>query len=234
MAAMKTADAAAPAVTEKAFEDFHLYSLPRAVTLRDRETKQVAFIRAPGVHSARLYLYDGLQIDWSRYGGGMENIRNNEGLGSESDNKVAVVREFKNSAANQLGMPLPKGRMRFYKQDSDKQLEFTGENLIDHTPKDEVLRVYTGNAFDLVGERTRTNFHREANTVDESYEITLRNHKQEPVEIRVDEHLFRWNNWEIAAKSEPFTKMNAQEIEFRVQLKPDEEKKVTYTVHYSW
>ncbi|HEY3661823.1 MAG TPA: hypothetical protein VGL24_01575, partial [Chthoniobacterales bacterium] len=137
---------AAP-VTEKAFEDYHLYSLPRAVTLHDRETKQVEFIRATGVHSEKLYIYDGLQIPWNQYRGyNMENIRNNENLGADSETKVAAVREFKNSAANQLGMPLPKGRVRFYKQDSDQQMEFTGENTIDHTPKDETLRIYTGNA----------------------------------------------------------------------------------------
>ena len=88
----------------------------------------------------------------------MENMRNNQEMGAESDTKVAIMREFKNSEANHLGMPLPKGRVRFYKQDNDKQLEFTGENMIDHTPKDETVRIYTGNAFDLVGERRRTNF----------------------------------------------------------------------------
>ncbi len=236
MRAMDTmAKSEAAPVTEKSFEDYHLYSLPRAVTLHDRETKQVEFIRATGVHSEKLYIYDGLQIPWGQYRGyNMENIRNNENLGAESDTKVAAVREFKNSVANHLGMPLPKGRVRFYKQDTDQQMEFTGENTIDHTPKDETLRIYTGNAFDLVGERTRTNFHRTDHTIDETYEITLRNHKTEAAEIRVVEHLFRWTNWEITAKSDAFTKTNAQTIEFRVPLKPDEEKKLSYTVHYSW
>ena len=111
------------------------------------------------------------------------------------------MREFKNSEANHLGLPLPQGRLRFYKQDADGQLEFTGENLIDHTPKDETLRVYTGNAFDLVGERQRTYVKADSanNWLDEGFEITLRNHKKEPVEIRVVEHLFRWTNWEITA-----------------------------------
>lgn len=172
---------------------------------------------------------------WNQYRGyNMENSRNYENLGSESETKVAAVREFKNSVANHLGMPLSKGRVRFYKQGSDQQMEFTGENTIDHTPKDETLRIYTGNAFDLVGERIRTNFHRTDHTVDETYEITLRNHKTEPAGIRVVEHLFRWTNWEITAKSDAFSKTNAQTVEFRVPLKPDEEKKLSYTVHYSW
>jgi len=229
-------DAAAPIVTEKAFDEYHLYTLPRATTLRDGETKQVEFIRASGVKSDKVYVYDGLKVDWNSYGGwNMQNIRMNEEFGTQSDTKVAVMREFKNSEANHLGMPLPKGRVRFYKQD-DKQLEFIGENVIDHTPQDELVKIYTGNAFDLVGERKRTNFKvdNSNNWIDESFEIKLRNHKKEPIEIRVVEHLYRWTNWDITAKSDPFLKTNAQEMEFRVQLKPDEEKTVSYTVHYSW
>jgi hypothetical protein len=236
-AAMKAAAAPLPPVTEKAFENYHLYSLARPATLHDRETKQVEFIRANAVKSERVYVYDGMKVDWQRYRGySMENMRNNQEIGNESDPKVAIMREFKNSEANHLGMPLPKGRVRFYKQDEDKQLEFTGENIIDHTPKDEMLRVYTGNAFDLVGERRRTNYKIDTskNWLDESFEIKLRNHKKETVEIRVVEHLFRWFTWDITEKSDPFVKTNAQTAEFRVQLKPDEEKTLHYTVHYSW
>src|SRR6266487_1160153 len=229
--------AAGPTVTEKAFEDYHLYTLARPATLRDRETKQVEFIRASKVQSQKVYVYDGLKIDWNQWRGyRMENFRNNQDLGTEMDTKVAVMREFKNSDANHLGMPLPKGRVRFYKQDNDKQLEFTGENTIDHTPRDEMLRIYTGNAFDLVGERRRTNIKVDSNNhwLDESFEIKLRNHKKEPVEIKVVEHLFRWFNWDITEKSDQFTKTNAQTMEFHIPLKPDEEKTLHYTVHYSW
>jgi len=226
-----------PPVSEKAFEDYHLYNLARPTTLRDRETKQVEFIRAAAVKSDRIYVYDGLKIDWNQWRNyRLENIRNNPDLGTDMDTKVAVMRDFKNSEANHLGMPLPKGRVRFYKQDDDKQLEFTGENLIDHTPKDETLRVFTGNAFDLVGERRRTNLKVDSSNhwLDESFEIKLRNHKKEPVEIRVVEHLFRWTNWDITEKSDPFTKTNAQTVEFRVPVKADEQRTVHYTVHYSW
>src|SRR5438552_9834350 len=174
--------AAAPTVTEKAFEDYHLYTLARPATLRDRETKQVEFIRASKVQSQKVYVYDGLKIDWNQWRGyRMENIRNNQDVGTEMETKVAVMREFKNSEANHLGMPLPKGRVRFYKQDDDKQLEFTGENLIDHTPKDETLRVFTGNAFDLVGERRRTNVKVDSSNhwLDESIEIRSEEHTSE-------------------------------------------------------
>ena len=146
------------------------------------------------------------------------------------------MREFVNSEANHLGMALPKGKLRFYRRDATGQMEFVGEDEIDHTPRDETIRVNTGNAFDLVGERTQKSFQVDSNNhwADESFEIKLRNRKKEPVEIRVVEHLYRGNNWEITQKSDPFLKTNAQTIEFLVQVKPDEEKTVSYDVHYSW
>jgi hypothetical protein len=233
-AAMRMAKAEA-VVTQKAFDDFHLYSLARPTTLHDGETKQVEFIHAAGVKAEKVYVYDGAQINWQQWQYNPMGMRQNEEFGTQSDTKVAIVREFKNSEANHLGMPLPKGRVRFYKQD-DKQLEFTGENMIDHTPQDEMVKIYTGNAFDLVGERRRTNFHVDNanNWCEESFEIKVRNHKKEPATIRVVEHLYRWTNWEITEKSDPFEKTNAQEIKFTIPLKPDEEKTITYKIHYSW
>jgi hypothetical protein len=146
------------------------------------------------------------------------------------------MREFTNSEENHLGMPLPKGRLRFYRRDADGQMEFTGENTIDHTPRDEMIRAATGNAFDIVGERKQTNHNLDGNRriLDESIAITLRNHKKEAVEIRVVEHLYHWPTWEITEKSNTFLKTDAQTIEFRVEVKPDEEKTISYSVHYWW
>jgi hypothetical protein len=226
----------APAqVTQKAFDEYHLYSLPRPTTLHDGETKQVEFIHATGVKSEKIYVYDGVKIDWNQWRYNPQGMRQNEEFGTESDTKVAVMREFKNSEANHLGMPLPKGRVRFYKQD-EKQLEFTGENDIDHTAQDEDVKIYTGNAFDLVGERRRTNFKVDNSNdwAEESFEIKLHNRKKDAVEIRVVEHLYRWTNWDITEHSDTFLKTNAQEIEFRVPLKAGEDKTLTYKVHYSW
>jgi hypothetical protein len=238
MAAMsEIADSAAPPVTEKSFDEYHLYTLQRPLTLRDRETKQVEFVRTSGVTSERLYVYDGLAIDWNRWRGHSQaSLRLNDALGTESNNKVRVMREFKNSKEDGLGIPLPRGRLRFYQRDEDGQLEFVGENDIDHTPKDEIVRVYVGNAFDIVGERKRTAFRvdNSNNWAEESFEITLRNRKTEPVEVRVVEHLFRWVNWEVREHSDAFAKLDAQKIEFRIKLEPDGEKKLTYMVHYSW
>lgn len=222
-------------VSEKTFDEYHMYTLARPSTLHDRETKQVEFIRAAGVQSQRLYIYDGLKSQQPYRGYAASQLRQDPNYGTESNPKVWVMREFKNSDANHLGMPLPAGRVRFYRQDGE-QVQFTGENTIDHTPKDETLRIYTGDAFDIVGERKRTNFRVDSSNkfADESFEIKLRNHKTEPAEVRVVEHLYRWVNWQIKKSSEQYTKTDSQKMEFRVTLKPDEERVITYDVHYSW
>ncbi len=232
-------DASMPAaVSEKAFDEYHLYTLNRPATLHDRETKQVEFLRAEGVRSQRLYVYDGAKINYQRYRGySPEDIRRNRDYGTDSNTKVWVMKEFENSEDNNLGIPLPRGVVRFYRRDDDGQLEFTGENIIDHTPKDETVRVYTGNAFDLVGERQRTEYEIDTNRnwLDESFEIKVRNRKEEgTVDIRVVEHLYRWINWEIEEKSDDFVKTDSQTVEFRVQVPAGEEKIVTYKVHYTW
>lgn len=224
-----------PAVTEKSFDEYHMYTLHAPTTLRDRETKQVEFVRATDVQADRLYVYDG--VDVQAYGGwGYDAIRNNADYGTKCNRKVWVMVEFANSEANNLGMPLPKGRLRFYRQDDDGRLEFTGEDIIDHTPAGETVRVYTGNAFDVVGERVRTNFNVDGSRreIDESFEITLRNHKDEPVEVRVVEHLYRWTNWEIKEATAEYRKTDSQTIEFPIAVAADEEKTVAYTVHYTW
>lgn len=228
---------AEPAVTEKSFDEYHLYTLEHPVTLRDRETKQVEFVRARGIDSQRIYVYDGAVIDWNRWRGyDSSSRRQNADLGAESNPKVWVMREFKNTKENGLGIALPKGRLRFYQRDEDGRLEFVGESEMDHTPQGETVRAYVGNAFDIVGERTRINFKVDNSSrwADESFEIKLRNRKKETVEVRVVERLYRWINWEIRENSNPFVKQNAQQIEFRVQIKPDEEVTLKYLVHYSW
>jgi hypothetical protein len=243
-----------PVVTEKSFDEYHLYTLARPTTLRDRQMKQVEFVRAADVRARFVYIYDGVDQN-VRFSGGVNDAQN---YGVQSNTKVWVAREFVNAETNHLGLPLPKGKLRFYRRNDDGQLEFTGEDTIDHTPRNETIRVNTGNAFDLVGEREQTSFkvnlfntgpvidpttgmpvvNPNATTpspwIDESFEIKLRNHKKEPVEIRIVEHLYRWSNWTISEKSDEFRKTDAQTVEFRVMVQPDEQKVVTYTVHYSW
>jgi len=206
-------------VSEKSFDEFHLYTLGNPVTLRDKETKQVEFVRATGVKATRVYVFEG---------------RGNSRRGAAD--KVQVFREFKNSEANRLGLALPKGKLRFYSQDGDRQLEFVGENTIDHTPKGEVIRVLTGNSFDLVGQRRLVNQTEDgANRVaTQAIEVKLRNRKAEPVVIRVREHATRGVNWALTAQSQPHEKIDATIFEFAVSLQPDEEKVVTYTIRSTW
>ncbi len=225
-----------PPVTEKTFDEYHLYTLEHSTTLHDRETKQVEMVRASGIQSKAVYVYDGFKRDQNYQNWSMENIRQQESYGTLSNPKVWVMQEFKNSAENHLGMPLPKGRVRFYRRDDDGQLEFTGENDIDHTPTDETIRLYTGNAFDMTGERTRTEYRADFNAhwIEESFEIKVRNHKTAAVEVRIVEHLYRWTSWDIVKNSDPFKKIDSKTMEFNVQIPPDGEKTVTYKVHYSW
>ena len=230
MMMMAMADAA---VTEKAFDEFHLYSLPRTVTLRDRETKQVEFMRATGVKAPVVYVYDGAAQFGLFYG----QMMRDPGYSIQSSKKIWVMREFKNSEENKLGLPLPKGRMRFYRRDdADGRIEFTGENELDHTAKNELIRVKTGDAFDVVGERTRMNFNgnNRQEFAEEDFEIRVRNRKADPIQVRVVEHLYRWSNWTITQKSDAFTKKDAQTIEFTVAVPPDSEKVMTYRVRYEW
>lgn len=230
------ADAMAP-VTEKAFDEFHLYSLPRRVTLRNRETKQVEFLRAGAVKARTLYIYNGAAIGRQFQGWNSEMIRNHRDYGTEMNKKVWVMKEFRNTEENGLGVPLPKGRTRFYRRDeADGRLEFTGENMIEHTARNEELRIYTGDAFDVVGERKRTDFvmSQRQDQMEEEFEIKLRNHKAEPVEVRVTERLYRWTNWQLIMKSHDFEKTDAQNIEFRVTVPADGEVVVRYRVRYDW
>jgi len=201
----------APQFEEKAFFEYHLYTLLRPATIKDNEIKQVSLFPSTDVSVKKIFTYDG-----ARY-----------------DKKVRVELEFKNSESAGLGMPLPLGKIRVYKEDVDKALEFVGEDRIDHTPKDEKVRVFLGNAFDVVGERQKIDFKKITDDVtDESYRIKLRNHKEQAIEVVVVEHLYGYTEWEIRESSLPYEKKDATTIEFKAGLAPDEEVVLTYTVRY--
>jgi hypothetical protein len=228
--------AAGPAVTERAFEEYHLYTLERPTTVLDREIKQVEFVRASNVPAQRIYVYDGFKLDQRYRGWDYSSIRTQAEYGTASNPKVWVMLEFENSEKSHLGMPLPKGKVKVYRRDVDERNEFIGEDQIDHTPKDETVRLYTGNAFDLVGERRQTNFRLDSSGhwADETFEIKLRNHKKEAVQVRVVEHMYRWIQWDITSKSMDFRKTDARTIEFRPTIAAGGEATIIYTVHYTW
>ncbi len=203
--------ASAPQFEEKAFFEYHLYTLMRPATIKDNEIKQVSLFPSTGVQVKKIFTYDGAMYQ----------------------DKVRVELEFKNSEAAGLGMPLPQGKIRVYKEDVDKALEFVGEDKIDHTPKDEKVRVFLGNAFDIVGERQRTDYKKISDDIsEETYQIKLRNHKEELVEVVVVEHLQSYTQWEIRESSLPYEKKDAGTIEFKVRLEKDQEVPLTYTVRY--
>ncbi|MFH1545618.1 MAG: DUF4139 domain-containing protein, partial [archaeon] len=150
---------------------------------------------------------------------------------TSTSNKIKVMLNFKNSEENALGMPLPKGIVRVYKEDSAGKLQFIGEDQIDHTPKDEERRLFLGYAFDVVGERIETLAENVAHCYwRNAYEITLRNHKDEAIEVVVPEHMSR--SFRITDHSDPYEKKDSSTIEFRVKVPADGEKKITYTVEY--
>ena len=223
--------AAAPQFEEKSFFEYHLYTLQGKTTVRDKETKQITLMTAAQVPSKKIYIYDGRKQWWWSYRYG--NYRPGESYDVSANKKVNVLVEIANTRENNLGIPLPKGRVRVYKQEAGANQHFVGEDEIDHTPKDEKIRLYLGDAFDIVGEHTRANFRRISNIeVEESFEISLRNHKDAPVTITVVEHLS--GDWKILQSSHKYEKKDASTVEFLVEVPKDGEVKVTYTARTKW
>jgi hypothetical protein len=218
-------------VEQREFFEYQLYEINRPVTIADNETKQVEFVTGTGIPANMFFVYDASQ-QFFGYG----NPVTDQFYGQTGVTDVGNYVEFSTDEEDGLGADLPAGRVRFYQEDTDGAALLIGENRIDHTPQGEQVQFYIGNAFDLVGERTQTDYRLVSDTVlQESYEIRLRNRKDdETVEIRVPERLNRWSNWEILNASTEFEQLNAHAIEFRVDVPPGEEVVITYTVQYSW
>ena len=231
---MKTFEAAAPpGFEEKAFFEYHLYTLGRPATLANNSTKQIElFDAAARVPAKKQLVYYGAE----GYGYGGSPVMDRE-YGPTSNTKVDVWLSFRNDKASGMGMPLPAGRIRVSQQDkADGSLEFIGEDKIDHTPKDEDVRVKLGTAFDVVGERRQTDFQLNARgrVMEEAFEIKLRNHKEQSVRVVVRENLYRWSKWQLLEQSIPSEKKDARTIEFPVNVPAGGEGIVTYRVRYTW
>ena len=230
MAAAETA----PNMRESSFFEYHMYTLARPTTLEQNSSKQVEMASAANIPIRKIFVYDGAENLY--YGGFGSSGYWDPNYGLQSNKKVSVILELDNKKSSGLGIPLPKGRVRVYKKDDDGSLQFAGEDSIDHTPKDEKVRVKMGEAFDLVGERKRSDYSSDLNRrrFEETFEIKLRNHKDSDATVKVVEHLYRWNNWKIVDSSAKYEKKDAQTIEFSVPVAKDGESVVTYTVKYSW
>jgi len=193
--------------SEKSFFEYHLYTLERQTDLLDNQTKQVSLFPNADVQTKRIYEYD--------------YSRNND--------KVSVSLEFLNSKENELGIPLPAGRVRVFQKDTDGSQEFIGEDNLDHTPRDEKVRVTVGNAFDIAVERAQKDYRQISDRVyEQDIEVKLRNRKNEAVTVVVVEH--SWGDWEVTKSSLPHRKVNANQFEFDVAAAPDKEVVLTYTI----
>lgn len=202
-------------MTEKSFFEYHMYTLQRKTTLKNNQTKQLRLMDAAGVSVQKKYVYTS-QRDY--YYSLWRDI--------DKDTKVGVYLELDNSKKNNMGMPLPKGVVRVFKKDDDGALEFLGEDEIDHTPEDEIIRIKMGNAFDVVAERVQTDFKDYRNTYESAYKITVRNHKDEDIVVSVVERI--GGDWKIQENSHPFKKESATRVTFDIGIEKKGETVLTY------
>ncbi len=238
MAMMEAMPAAAPtpAVEQREFFEYHLYEVQRPVTVKDQQTKQIEFVQGADVPVTKFYVYDGGTMTYfpgARY--------EDPSYGAYAGNTdVTVMLEFRTDEESNLETQLPAGRIRIYQEDVDGSPLLVGEDRIDHTPKDETVRLTVGNAFDIKGERVQTDYNLVGSTgAEESYRITLRNRKAEDVEVRVVEHMFRSSEWQILSEALDgqaieHEKLDSQTVEWRVPVPANGEAELTFTVQYIW
>jgi len=207
---------AAPQFEEESFFEYHLYSLQRKTDLKDKETKQISLFTSSGVPVTKEYVYDASSYWWY----------------SSSQSKVNVMIKLTNSEENGLGLPMPKGLVRVYKADSSGQLQFIGEDSIDHTPKDEIIRLYIGDAFDIAPERNVMESKQISDdTWRQEVKIELANHKDEDIVVTVKERLYC--DWEITKTTHDYEKKDAWNVEFKVPVPADGEAVLEFTQIYS-
>jgi hypothetical protein len=200
---------------EELFE-YHMYDLQRKTTLRDREQKQISLLTADGVGVEKEYIYESM--------GGWRT--------SGDSGKIQVKINFQNSREKGLGMPLPKGTFRVFKRDSAGMLQFIGEDRIDHTPRDETLRILLGNAFDIVGERKRMRINDLGCRHEVEWEVSLRNRKDEDITVTVLERAY-WD-WTITKTTHSYERESNELIKFRIPVKANSETKLAYTIRYNY
>ena len=219
----RTLAAAAPAMSQEAFSDYHLYTLGRKTTINNSETKQVSMLGATAFPVQKRYVVDGQAFYY----------RNAQHPGAPIKDVVQVYYQFKNDEKAGLGMPMPAGTVRVYQSDSKGGVQFVGEDRIDHTPKDETLNLKIGNAFDVVCERKQTDFQKIASNVYEvEYEITLRNHKATPVAVEVNEPI--GGTWRMLQSSHEWTKTSAWAAQFAVPVAADGTAVLKYRVRVTY
>jgi hypothetical protein len=219
---MAAAKEAGQQFKEESFFEYHLYTLDRRTTVKDNQTKQMTLLDANQVPIKKLFIFSGSP---QYYFYQMEQ-------GSDKQ-KIGVFLELENAKRNNLGIPLPKGTIRVYKEDKDGGLQFVGEDRIDHTPKDEKFKIKIGEAFDIVGQRVQTDYKRLGrNLFEVAFEVSLRNHKTEDIKVLVEEPIP--GDWEMLSNTHPYERLGAHLIRFDVPAAKDKEVKLKYRIRFRY
>ncbi len=217
------APASPPQFAQENISEYHLYTLDRRTTLQDNESKQISLLEAAGFPVEKQYEVNGQSYYYQQA----------IAPGEPAKDPVEVHLKFKNSQSNSLGMPLPAGTIRVYQADSKGRMQFVGEDHIDHTPKDEMLDLHIGNAFDIVEERKQTDYQRiDKHTTETAFEIRLRNHKSDAVTVEVNEPI--GGDWTMTESSFKYEKTSASSARFMVPVAADGEAVLTYRVRVKW
>jgi hypothetical protein len=208
---------------QESFSEYHLYSLGRRTSVEDKETKQISLLQGTGVPVEKVFVVKGQNFYY----------HNQYNPGSPQKDPVMVFYKFKNEEKSGLGMPLPAGNLRVYQQDSKGGVLFVGEDHIDHTPKDETVTVHIGNAFDVVAERKQTDYKRiDTHVWEMEFEITLRNHKETPITVEVNEPI--GGDWEMLSSTYKFTKTAAFAAQFKVPVDKNGTSVLKYRIRARW
>ena len=225
MAKMQAAPSARAAdqFQQESFSEYHLYTLGRKTSVEDKETKQISLLQGTNVPVDKLFVVNGQNYYY----------RSQQNPGSPIKDAVMVYYKFKNAEKSGLGMPLPAGNLRVYQKDSRGGVLFIGEDRIEHTPKDEDITVHIGNAFDVVSERKQTDYKKiDTHVWEMEYEITLRNHKDTPIVVQVNEPI--GGDWEMLSSSYKFTKTGAFAAQFNVPVEKDGTSVLKYRIRAKW
>jgi len=209
----------APGFEEESFFEYHLYTLQRPATVMNNQQKQINLLEGEGINAQKIFVFDpGYQY---------------YGRGDTAEGDIAVRLRFMNSEENSLGIPLPKGLIRVYKEDSSGSLQFIGEDQIDHTPRDEEIEIFLGEAFDIVGERSVLDRRMIRDDLWEyDVRVTIRNHKDERVEIVYWDHV--WGDWSVTTATHEYEQKDASTVEFVIPVSSDGETICEYTIRRGW
>lgn len=202
-------NAAAPQVKEYGLFEYHLYTIPIRTTLKNNQDKQISFLDNNAITGNKILEYD-----------------------SQSSSNVMVKVKFKNSESNELGIPLPKGKVRIYKADSEGKLQFLGKDEIQHIPKDEDVSLYVGDAFDIVAEKTEIDRKKDWCYSEFGYKVNIRNHKKEDISVSVVEHSCSYCNLEVLKENFEHNKESTSKISLEVPVKGNGNASLTYRVLY--